>query len=54
MRGAPDNGWDLDGGQYHPASQYWPLQLTYLAIVLAIAAVLLIIGWRATRPRQTV
>ena len=52
--GTPNSGWGIGGGHYHPANQYWPLQLTYLAIVLAIAAVLLIIGWRATRPRRAV
>jgi hypothetical protein len=54
VRGAPDSGWGLDGGQYHPASQYWPLQLTYAAILLLIAVALLAAGWRATRPRTTV
>lgn len=53
-RGTPDNAWKIGGGQYHPASQYWPLQLTYLAILLALAAALLALGWRATRPRRTV
>lgn len=53
-RGTPDSGWGLGGGRYHPAGQYWPLQLTYLAILLALAAALLAVGWRATRPRSTV
>ena len=53
-RGAPDSGWGIGGGRYHPADQYWPLQLTYLAILLALAVVLLAIGWRATRPRRVV
>ena len=53
-RGTPDTGWSIGGGRYHPASQYWLLQLTYLAILLALAAVLLAIGWRATRPRSIV
>jgi hypothetical protein len=53
-RGTPDSGWGLGGGRYHPADQYWPLQLTYLAIQLALAAALLALGWRATRPRSTV
>jgi hypothetical protein len=53
-RGTPDDGWDLGGGRYHPVNQYWPLQLTYLAMLLALAAVLLAIGWRATRPRRVV
>jgi hypothetical protein len=53
-RGAPDNGWALSGGQYHPASQYWALQLTYIAILLLLSAALLAAGWRATRPRTSV
>jgi hypothetical protein len=53
-RGTPDSGWDIGGGRYHPASQYWPLEITYLAIQLAFAAALLALGWRATRPRNTV
>ena len=53
-RGTPDDGWDIGNGRYHPADQYWPLQLTYLAIMLAVATVLLAIGWRATRPRSVV
>ncbi len=53
-RGTPDTGWGIGNGRYHPADQYWPLQLTYLAILLALAAVLLATGWRATRPRRTV
>jgi len=53
-RGTPDSGWDIGGGRYHPANQYWPLQLTYLAVLLAVAEVLLTAGWRATRPRSTV
>jgi hypothetical protein len=53
-RGTPDSGWGIGSGRYHPADQYWPLQLTYLAILLALAAVLLAIGWRATRPRSII
>ena len=53
-RGTPDNAWLLGGGQYHPASQYWPLQATYLALLLAVSAGLLTLGWRATRPRHVV
>lgn len=53
-RATPDNAWDIGGGRYHPASQYWPLQLGYLAIQLALAALALVIGWRATRPRSLV
>jgi hypothetical protein len=33
------------------ASQYWPLQLTLLAIALTLAAALLASGWYATRTR---
>lgn len=50
----PDSAWGIGGGRYHPAGQYWPLQLTYVAIQVALAAALLVIGWRATRPRSTV
>ncbi len=53
-RGTPDDAWLLGGGQYHPASQYWPLQATYLALLLAVSAGLLTLGWRATRPRRVV
>jgi ABC-type transport system involved in multi-copper enzyme maturation permease subunit len=47
-------GWGIqanNGVLYHPASQYWPLQLTLLVILLAIAAALLAAGWHATRTR---
>ena len=53
-RGTPDSGWGTSGGRYHPADQYWPLQFTYLAILLTLAVVSLAIGWRATRPRRVV
>ena len=53
-RGTPDSGWGIGAGRYHPANQYWPLQLAYLAMLLALAAALLGIGWRATRPRSIV
>lgn len=36
---------------YHPASQYWPLQLAFLAVLLMLASGVLAIGWRATRTR---
>jgi ABC-2 family transporter protein len=49
-----DTSWLVGGGQYHPASQYWPLQLTYVAILLGLAGLLLVAGWRATRPRNVV
>lgn len=52
--GTPAGGWGISGDRYHPAGQYWSLQLTYLAIQLALAAALLVLGWRATRPRSTV
>lgn len=52
----PRDGWSVQAshgasGPYHPASQYWPLQLTFLAVLLALAAVLLATGWYATRTR---
>lgn len=53
-RGTPDNSWGIGGGHYHPASQYWPLQLTYLTISFALAGALLAVGWRATRPRNII
>ncbi len=53
-RGAPDDGWVVSSGRYHPAAQYWPLQLAYLGLLLVLAAALLAIGWRATRPRSVV
>jgi ABC-type transport system involved in multi-copper enzyme maturation permease subunit len=53
-RGVPNNSWIIGGGHYHPSSQYWPLQLTYVAILLLLAAALFVAGWRATRPRNVV
>ena len=53
-RDVPDSGWIIGGGAYHPASQYWPLQLAYGALLLVLATALLAAGWRATRPRNTV
>jgi hypothetical protein len=53
-RGAPDSGWVVGGDRYHAAAQYWPLQLTYLALLLALSVGLLALGWRATRPRNVV
>ena len=53
-RGTPDDAWHLGGGQYHPASQYWPLQASYLTLLVAVSAGLLTLGWRATRPRHIV
>lgn len=53
---APPGSWVLGSGAgvpvpYHPASQYWPLQLILLTILLAVAAGALASGWRATRAR---
>lgn len=53
-RGTPHDSWLIGGGQYHPAGQYWPLQITYVVLLLAIAAALFVAGWRATRPRAIV
>ena len=52
----PLGGWILQTSQthsvpYHAANQYWPLQLTFLAILLALAAGVLAVGWYATRTR---
>ena len=51
---APPGSWVLGSGTgvpvpYHPASQYWPLQLILLTVLLAVAAAALASGWRATR-----
>jgi hypothetical protein len=53
---APPGSWVLGSGTgvpvpYHPASQYWPLQLILLIVLLAVAAAALASGWRATRTR---
>jgi hypothetical protein len=53
---APAGSWVLGSGTgvpvpYHPASQYWPLQLILLTVLLAVAAAALASGWRATRTR---
>lgn len=50
----PDDGWRVGYDHYHPAGQYWPLQVAYVAMLLALAAVLLAAGWRATRARASV
>ena len=52
----PRDGWIIqaDGGRnvpYHPAGQFWPLQVTFLAVALAVSVALLALGWRATRTR---
>jgi ABC-type transport system involved in multi-copper enzyme maturation permease subunit len=47
-------GWGIQAGNgvlYHSAGQYWPLQVTFLIILLAIAAALFAAGWYATRTR---
>jgi hypothetical protein len=51
---APPGSWILGSGTsapvpYHPAGQYWPLQLILLTILFALAAAALASGWRATR-----
>jgi hypothetical protein len=53
---APPGSWILGSGAnapvpYHPAGQYWPLQLILLTVLLALAAAALATGWRATRTR---
>ncbi len=53
---APPGSWVLGSGTsvpvpYHPASQYWPLQLVLLTVLLAAAAAALASGWRATSTR---
>ena len=52
----PVGGWIIRSSQghsvsYHPANQYWPLQLTFLAVSLVLAAATLALGWYATRTR---
>jgi hypothetical protein len=51
---APPGSWILGSGSsapvpYHPAGQYWLLELTLLAVLLALAAAALATGWHATR-----
>jgi hypothetical protein len=53
---APPGSWILGSGTrtpvpYHPAGQYWPLQLILLTLLLALAAAALATGWHATRTR---
>ena len=53
---APPGSWILGSATnasvpYHPAGQYWPLQLTLLTVLLALAAGALATGWHATRTR---
>jgi len=53
---APPGSWILGSATnasvpYHPAGQYWPLQLTLLTVLLTLAAAALATGWHATRTR---
>ncbi len=53
---APPGSWILGSGSslpvpYHPAGQYWPLQLILLTVLVALAAAALATGWHATRTR---
>ena len=53
---APPGSWILGSGTgvpvpYHPAGQYWPLQLILLIVLLVFAAAALATGWHATRTR---
>ncbi|MCM3883835.1 ABC transporter permease subunit [Frankia sp. R82] len=47
----PRDGWILHGNTYHPASQFWPLQLTFLTVQLVLAGTCVALGWRAIRHR---
>jgi hypothetical protein len=52
----PPGGWIIqapagESVPYHQVGQYWPLQVTLLAILVALAAAALTAGWRATRTR---
>jgi ABC-2 family transporter protein len=53
---APPGSWIIGSGTgvpvpYHPAGQYWPLQLILLIVLLVFAAAALATGWHATRTR---
>ncbi len=55
-RGVPDDAWTWPSGAsnaipYHPAGQFWPLQLTFLAVLLTLTAAVIALGWRGTRAR---
>jgi hypothetical protein len=55
-RGVPPDAWTWPTGAaqaipYHPASQFWPLQLTFLAVLLTLTAAALALGWHAIRTR---
>jgi hypothetical protein len=51
----PGGGWIISAPSqvhsvpYHPASQYWPLQLALLIVLVLLGTAVLAIGWRATR-----
>ena len=52
----PTGSWILQSSHvhsvpYHPASQYWPLQLTFMGVLLLLAVSALATGWHATRTR---
>jgi hypothetical protein len=52
----PPGGWIIQAPNghsvpYHPASQYWPLQVTFLGIAVVLSAALLASGWQAIRTR---
>jgi len=53
---APPGSWVLGSRisgpvSYHPAGQYWPLQIILLTALLALAAAALATGWQATNKR---
>jgi hypothetical protein len=55
-RGVPRDAWTWPTGTadaipYHPANQFWPLQFTFLTILLALTVAVLVLGWHATRTR---
>jgi hypothetical protein len=55
-RGVPRDAWTWPTGTadaipYHPANQSWPLQLTFLAILLTLTLAVLALVWHATRTR---
>ena len=52
----PVGGWVIRTSQvhsvpYHPAGQYWALQLVFMTVLLALASGTLAVGWYATRTR---
>ena len=52
----PVGGWIMQTSEvhsvpYHSASQYWPLQLAFLIVLLALSTAVLGFGWYATRTR---